>query len=181
MAHMEHFHTERLIARDWTSADVPAAFAIYGRDEVMCWLGPQPRRAVASLEQMRERIEALAARAAARPDYGLWPLELRLSGELVGAILLQPLPNSELVEIGWHLNPDHWGCGYATEAASAAVTLAFGPRDLDRVAAVVDQDNTRSQAVCRRLGMLHRGQTDEYFGQTLEIFELARAQGASTT
>jgi RimJ/RimL family protein N-acetyltransferase len=174
MPHMEHFRTERLTARDWTVADAPAAFAIYGRDEVMRWLGPQPRRVVPSLAQMRERIEAMAERAAARPDYGLWPLEAQPSGELVGAILLQPLPDSELVEIGWQLNPDHWGYGYATEAASGAVALAFGPRGLDRVVAVVDPDNLRSHAVCRRLGMTHRGQTSEYFGLTLELFELAR-------
>lgn len=174
MPRMEHFRTQRLVARDWTVADVTAAFAIYGNDEVTRWLGPQPRRPVDSLAQMRERIEALTARAAARPQYGLWPLELLSSGELVGAILVQPLPDSELVEIGWHLNPEHWGHGYATEAAAAAVTLAFGPRGLDRVVAVVEPANDRSLAVCHRLGMAHRGQTDKYFGLTLELFELVR-------
>jgi hypothetical protein len=43
---MEHFRTTRLIARDWTDGDAQAAFDIYGRDEVMRWLGAQPRRAV---------------------------------------------------------------------------------------------------------------------------------------
>jgi RimJ/RimL family protein N-acetyltransferase len=171
---MEHFRTDRLIARDWRTADAPGAFAIYGRDEVMRWLGPQPRVAVPSLEQMRVRLDAMAERAAIQPDYGLWPLELRASGELVGAVLLQPLPDSEQVEIGWHLNPDHWGHGYATEAARGAVELAFGARGLDRVVAVVDPDNVRSLAVCRRLGMAHLGQTGEFFGLTLELFELTR-------
>src|SRR5580700_9878057 len=94
MAVVDHFRTDRLTARDWTRADVAAAFAIYGRDEVMRWLGAQPRRAVASLQEMTERVDAMAERAAARPDYGLWPLELRLTGEVVGAVLLQPLPGS---------------------------------------------------------------------------------------
>jgi RimJ/RimL family protein N-acetyltransferase len=178
MRHMEHFRTERLTARDWTLPDAPAAFAIYGRDEVMRWLGPKPRRAVPSLAQMRERIEAMAERAAARPDYGLWPLQLRSSGDLVGAVLLQPLPDSELVEIGWHLNPDHWGHGYATEAARGAVTLAFGARGLNRIVAVVDPANLRSRAVCRRLGMVHCGRTSQYFGLTLELFELTLAEVA---
>ena len=43
---MEHFRTTRLIARDWTDGDAQAAFDIYGRDEVMRWLGAQPRRPV---------------------------------------------------------------------------------------------------------------------------------------
>jgi len=171
---VEHFRTERLTARDWTAADTAAAFAIYGQDEVMRWLGAKPRRAVASLAEMAERIELMAERAAARPDYGLWPLELRSAAEVVGAVLLQPLPGSDVVEIGWHLSPPHWGQGLATEAGAGAVALAFGARHLDRVVAVVDPDNVRSLAVCRRLGMTHLGRTSEYFDLTLELFELVR-------
>jgi RimJ/RimL family protein N-acetyltransferase len=178
MGLVDHFRTDRLTARDWTRADVPAAFAIYGRDEVMRWLGPQPRRAVASMAEMGERIDAMAERATTRPGYGLWPLELRSTGEVVGAVLLQPLPGDDIVEIGWHLSPEHWGHGYATEAGRGAVALAFGPRGLDRVVAVVDPDNYRSLAVCKRLDMTHLGQTSEYFGLTLELFELLRPQPA---
>lgn len=174
MPDMEHFRTDRLVARDWTTLDAPSAFAIYGKDEVMRWLGPQPRAVVPSLEQMRVRLDAMAERACAEPNYGLWPLELLSSGELIGAVLLQPLPGSERVEIGWHLNPDSWGNGYATEAARGAASLAFGPRGLDRVVAVVDPDNARSLAVCRRLGMVHLGQTAEFFGLTMELFELTK-------
>jgi RimJ/RimL family protein N-acetyltransferase len=175
---MEHFRTQRLAARDWAVADADAAFAIYGRDEVMRWLGPQPRRVVPSVEAMRERVEAMTAQKRPHPGYGLWPLELLSSGEVVGAILLQPLPGSDLVEIGWHLNPDHWGHGYATEAAAGVIALAFEERDLDRVAAVVDPDNARSLAVCRRLGMTHLGQTTDFYDLTLELFELRRVQRA---
>jgi RimJ/RimL family protein N-acetyltransferase len=175
---VEHFRTGRLIARDWNQADAAGAFAIYGRDDVMRWLGPQPRRAVASVAEMADRIEVMAERAAARPEFGLWPLELRSSGHVIGAALLQPLPDSDVVEIGWHLNPDYWGNGYATEAGAGAIALAFGPRGLDRVVAVVDPDNVRSLAVCHRLGMTRVGQTCEYFGLTLELFELRRQDPA---
>jgi RimJ/RimL family protein N-acetyltransferase len=177
-AGMEHFRTERLAARDWTVADADAAFAIYGRDEVMRWLGPQPRRVVPSVGAMRERIESMTARSRAAPGYGLWPLALLSSGDVIGAVLLQPLPGSEVVEIGWHLNPGHWGHGYATEAGRGVVTLAFGPRDLDRVVAVVEPANVRSLAVCRRLGMTHLGQANDYYGLTLELFELRRDERA---
>jgi RimJ/RimL family protein N-acetyltransferase len=179
---MEHFGTPRLVARDWTAEDAQAAFDIYGRDEVMRWLGTQPRRPMASLDQMRERLDRMIARGEDQPGYGLWALELRGTGQVVGAVLMQPLPGGDgEVEIGWHLNPDHWGRGYATEAGRGAIGLAFGPDQagqvrirLDRVVAVVDPDNARSQAVCRRLDMNHLGQTDRYYGLTLELFELSR-------
>jgi RimJ/RimL family protein N-acetyltransferase len=196
MSGVEHFRTDRLTARDWSAGDDAAAYAIYGRDDVMRWLGPQPRRPVGSLTEMTERIEVMAARAAARPEFGLWPLELRSTGQVVGAVLLQPLPDgdsaggqppepgTEVVEIGWHLNPDHWGRGYATEAGGGAIALAFSARDLDRVVAVAEPANGASLAVCRRLGMTHLGQTSQYFGLTLELFELVRGQdqgGADAT
>jgi RimJ/RimL family protein N-acetyltransferase len=177
---MEHFTTARLVARDWTADDAEAAFDIYGRDEVMRWLGAQPRRPVPSLTAMRERLARMIKQARERPEYGLWPVVLRTTGELIGAVVLQPLPGDDgEVEVGWHLNPDHWGNGYATESGRGAIALAFGPwragaEPLDRVLAVVDSDNTRSQAVCRRLGMTHLGQSDRYYGETLEVFRLRR-------
>jgi RimJ/RimL family protein N-acetyltransferase len=191
---MEHFTTARLTARDWTPADAEAAFAIYGRDEVTRWLGPQPREPVPSLVHMRQVLDRRIARSREQPDYGLWALELRATGQVVGAVLLAPLPeDSTIVEIGWHLNPDYWGEGYATEAGRGVIALAFG---LDRVGpdqigpdlasrpgrpvlasvlALVDPDNVRSRNVCQRLGMRHRGQTSRYYGLALDHFELTRA------
>jgi RimJ/RimL family protein N-acetyltransferase len=192
---VDHFTTARLIARDWTATDLEAAFAIYGRDEVTRWIGPQPRRPVASLAQMRQILDRRIAGAREQPHYGLWAVELRATGQVVGAVLLSPLPgDNTAVEIGWHLNPDYWGAGYATEAGRGAVGLAYGldragPEcvgpalanrparpALDSVQALVDSGNIRSWNVCRRLGMRHLGQTSQHYGLTLELFELNRAE-----
>ncbi|HTX85289.1 MAG TPA: GNAT family N-acetyltransferase [Streptosporangiaceae bacterium] len=198
---MEHFTTARLTARDWTPADLEASFAIYGRDEVTRWLGPQPRRPVETLAQMQQVLDRRIAHGREQHHYGLWALELRATGQVVGAVLLSPLPEEDprpgqdtAVEIGWHLNPDHWGAGYATEAGRGAFALAFGLNRvgndgvgpvmasrparpvLDRVHALVDPDNIRSWNVCRRLGMRHLGQTGRYFGLALGLFELTRAE-----
>jgi RimJ/RimL family protein N-acetyltransferase len=191
---MEHFRTGRLIARDWVPGDVQAAFDIYGRDEVARWLGAQPRRPVSSLAQMSERLDVVIQRSREEPDFGRWAIELRTgpnAGAVVGAVLLSRLPGADgQVEIGWHLNPEHWGSGYATEAGRGAIGLAFGLNrvgperveldlavgraPLNQVIALVDPDNDRSRAVCRRLGMTHLGQTDRYYGLALELFELDR-------
>jgi RimJ/RimL family protein N-acetyltransferase len=206
---MEHFRTTRLIARDWTDGDAQAAFDIYGRDEVMRWLGAQPRRRVPSLTHMRERLDLMIQRAHDEPEYGLWAVALRTgpaAGAVVGAVLLSRLPGENGdVEIGWHLNPDYWGNGYATEAGRGVVGLAFGLEQvgpesveldavpagpgsaapvsggapLDRVIALVDPDNARSLAVCGRLGMTHLARTDSYYGLPLELFELVCADAVS--
>jgi RimJ/RimL family protein N-acetyltransferase len=73
------------------------------------------------------------------------------------------------VEVGWHLHPDSWGHGYATEAARGAIAKGFA-EGLDEIFAVVRPDNKRSLAVCRRLGLTHLGRTDRWYGQALELF-----------
>jgi RimJ/RimL family protein N-acetyltransferase len=182
---VQYFSTERLTTRDWRTEDGPAAFAIYGDERVARWLGSHPRRPVGSLEEMQRGVDRRVRAQAEQPSrYGLWPIELSATGEMIGAILLSPLPADEPdaesadVEIGWHLNPAHWGNGYATEAAEGVIALAFGDvYRLSRVQALTDPDNVRSQAVCRRLGMTHLGQTDRYYGTTLELFELISNRG----
>jgi len=59
------------------------------------------------------------------------------------------------VEIAWRLAFDHWGQGYATEAASAAIAEGFASFDLQEVIAVTSVDNRRSRAVMERLRMTH--------------------------
>ena len=92
----------------------------------------------------------------------------------MGTVLLVPLGGGTAgeVEVGWHLHPDHWGNGYATEAASGAIArgLAAG---LPEVLAVVRPENAASQAVCRRLGMQARGLSERYYGTALEVFSAA--------
>lgn len=99
---------------------------------------------------------------------------------LAGTLLLKSIPASgaELplqpsgdTEIGWHFHPDHWGKGYATEAAAAVLAYAF-KNGVPKVVAVTNPANTASQRVCTRIGLLHRGRTSRYYNALCELFEL---------
>jgi RimJ/RimL family protein N-acetyltransferase len=176
---VEHYRTDRLVVRDWAQADVQEALGIYGRPEVTGWLGAPPMKPVESLEAMTAGVRRMITRNQERPGFGLWPVQRRDDGAVVGAILLSPVPGADPaaepdVEIGWHFNPDFWGHGYATEAALGVIKLAFEGRGLDRVIAVVYPGNSRSLALCRRLGMVHHGRTSRYYGVELELFSLSR-------
>lgn len=163
--------TERLVIRPWTEHDAEALLDIYSRWEVARWLGAEPQ-AMETLDQAVRRAERWASFSEADPTYGVWCLSLRESGVPVGTVLLLPLAGGQAdgeVEVGWHLHPDHWGHGYATEAARAAIRRGVHA-GLDQVLAVVNPDNHPSQAVCRRLGMEHVGRTDRYYGVPLEVF-----------
>lgn len=190
---VEHFWTTRLVVRDWTTADVEACFAIYSRPEVARWTSATPSRPVASLEEMLQMLERRTQRSHEYSYYGMWAVQLRDTGQVVGSALLRPVRNSPSdVEVGWHLNPSYWGFGYATEVGRGLIALAFGldhvGRErvgpevaarrtrpvLDRVKAFVEPDNVRSKAVCHRLAMTHLGQV-LHDGTVLEVFEVARS------
>jgi RimJ/RimL family protein N-acetyltransferase len=54
---VELTRTPRLTLRHWEEADLAAFFGLYSRDDVMRWLGPHPRRAVATADEARERLD----------------------------------------------------------------------------------------------------------------------------
>ena len=105
---------------------------------------------------------------------GSWPLFEKATDELVGTVLLKPLPDSDKIEVGWHVARDCWGRGYATEAGRAALMHGFDNLGLDTIYAIVDPENTPSIRVTERLGMRHLGRTSDFHNQSLEFFSIRR-------
>jgi ribosomal-protein-alanine N-acetyltransferase len=145
--------TARLLLRPWRAADA-AAFARLSADSaVMEFLIPLPDHAAA---------EAWVARALdhwRRHGFGQWVVEIPGEAEFAGVVGLARVayeaPFTPAVEIAWRLAPAHWGRGYATEAARAALDYGFGKLGLDQIVAVTVPANWRSRGVMKRLGMSH--------------------------
>jgi RimJ/RimL family protein N-acetyltransferase len=171
---MELLRTDRLLLRHWDEADLGAFFDLYSRAEVARWLGAHPRRPLATAAEARQRLARWHSveRGLAAP-LGLWAVVPcaagMLPGQPVGTVLLLPLSDDDgptgLVEVGWHLHPQHQGQGLATEAARALLALA-AKAGIDEVLALTDLDNTASQRVAARLGMTGEGVTERWFGLT---------------
>jgi RimJ/RimL family protein N-acetyltransferase len=175
---VELLRTSRILLRHWEEDDLPAYFDIYSRWEVMRWLGVRPRRAVRDLDEAAARLARWHERETdLDTPLGLWalvPIESAASTSgPVGTVLLLPLHDgaglTDYTEIGWHLHPDYQGRGLVTEAARALLCAAIDA-GLTRVLALTDPDNTRSQAVARRLDMADEGLTDRWFGLVTRQF-----------
>jgi RimJ/RimL family protein N-acetyltransferase len=163
----ELLRTPRLRLRAWTTgpADVARLTDIYGRDEVTRWIGGPPKVSPAELPVRWAAITEADAR------FGCWAIEPG-DGVPAGTVLFKPLPNGVgEVEVGWHLHPDCWGHGYATEAARAVVERGF-ELGLPEVYAVVRPGNEPSLAVCRRLGMQPLGRMRRWYDVEVEAFRL---------
>ena len=172
---MELLRTPRLLLRHWEESDLPAFYDLYSRDDVMRWLGSHPRRTLATLDEARERLARWRARGRdLDPPLGLWAVVPLVPGTPspppAGTVPLVPLSDADgLIEVGWHLHPQHPGQGFATEAAGALLAAA-ATTWVGEVLALTDLDNARSQAVAARLGMSDEGTTDRWFGLTARQF-----------
>ena len=181
---VELLRTRRLLLRHWGESDLPAFFGLYSREDVTRWLGPHPRRALATPEEAHERLCRWRARERGLdPPLGLWAMvpltpltPLYQQPGPVGTILLMALADAGgptgLIEVGWHLHPQHQGRGLATEAAEA-ILAAAAKAGIGQVLALTDPDNIASQAVAGRLGMRDEGITQRWFGLTARQYRKA--------
>ena len=160
--------TARLRLRPWTTCrdDLARLVDLYGRAEVTRWLGGTPSVTPVEL------VARWRAVAEADDRFGVWALERADTAAVAGTVLLKPLPDGVgEVEVGWHLHPDSWGRGYATEAARAVITRGF-EAGLPEVYAVVRPCNAASVAVCTRLGMTPLGRMRRWYDVELDAFRL---------
>lgn len=171
----EQIRTQRLVVRDWTDDDAPAALAVYGHPDVARWLVPEVGK-VSDESDMRAALRDWAEwTRTAQAGLGYWAVVHAGTGAVIGGVSAHLLPVDEHdVELGWQFAPEHWGHGYAVEAGRAVVERAFA-NDVDEVFALVRPTNRRAAATARRLGMTWVGETDKYHGLRLDIFRLRSA------
>jgi RimJ/RimL family protein N-acetyltransferase len=144
--------TERLLLRPLTALDADALLAYRGRADVCRYVPFEPM----TREVINERMASQWARTELTAEGQALTLgvEVAETGELVGDVVL--FWHSSLHaggEIGYVLNPDFRGRGYATEAANAILRLGFEALGLHRIVARIAEGNESSVRLARRLGM----------------------------
>ena len=143
--------TARLRLRRWKANDL-APFAALNADPRVMEFYPDVLT--------RQESNAVAGRIQegfAGHGFGLWALEIPGVAEFGGFVGLS-VPRFEAaftpcVEVGWRLAAEHWGHGYASEAASAVLVYGFDELKLPEIVSFTATQNLRSQAVMRRIGM----------------------------
>jgi RimJ/RimL family protein N-acetyltransferase len=145
--------TDRLRLRRWVAADLAPFAAMNADPRVTEYL---------RMSASRAESDALAAEIAAHFDrhgFGPWAVEVAGVAPFAGFVGLA-VPRFEAhftpcVEIAWRLAAEHWGHGYATEGARAALAFGFQTIGLDEIVSFTVPANLRSQRVMARIGMAH--------------------------
>ena len=89
-------------------------------------------------------------------------VELRETGELVGAITINPQEQHKRASLGYWCAVSHWGRGYATEAVRAVIDYGFRDLALNRVHADCHGDNPASRRVLEKAGLTYEGRLRQH-------------------
>jgi RimJ/RimL family protein N-acetyltransferase len=145
--------TDRLLLRQWRESDLAPWAALSADPEVMRYFPSTHTR------EDSESLARLFAAGIAERGWGLWAVEVVGGAPFIGFVGLN-VPGFEAhftpaVEVGWRLAREHWGHGYATEGARAAVAFGFDELGLEEIVSFTTEGNARSRRVMERLGMTH--------------------------
>jgi len=164
--------TDRLLIRSWCESDRQPLFELNQDPEVMEFLGPPLSRYQS--DQLVDRFVSEQEIS----GYCPWVVELSQSGEFVGFVGLQSVPDYlnfvNGLEVVWRLKSKFWGLGLATEAAHAALRIGFGSLGLAQVVSMTSKLNVRSQRVMQRLGISHN-EDDDFKHPAVDVESRLRA------
>jgi len=139
--------------REFTLDDAADSLCVVGDDRVTRFLSFDSR----NLEQARSTISGAIDRRKLSPrsEYYL-AITKSENDKLIGFARLG-LSGVKAAKLGYAIAADHWGNGYATDAASAMLAFGFGRLGLHRVTAAIGPENTASITVVTRLGFTREG------------------------
>jgi RimJ/RimL family protein N-acetyltransferase len=146
--------TARLVLREINEGDFAALCALYADPEIRRFEGP-----ALDAPEIRRRLQAILAGQVSQPRAAFClAITLPPDEELHGLVTLSLIhPDIREYEIGWTVQRQDWGKGYATEAAQALLRLAFTRLNAHRVIALCQPENGASLRVMEKLGMQREG------------------------
>ncbi len=152
--------TPRLLIRSFVPQDARALHErVFGDPEAMKFI---PRGASPSLERTRASVERFI-RHEIEHGFGLWAVELKQTGELIGDCgLFHVQGTGPEVEVAYHFGKPWWGQGIATEAAIACLRFGFAECGLDEIIAICFPEHVASRRVMEKAGMRFVGPARYY-------------------
>ncbi len=160
--------SDRLILRMFREEDLEAYAKLTANPEVMRFLGGKTFDRLEAWRHMAFLLGHWHLRG-----YGLWAVEEKASGNLVGRIGFLNPAEWPGFELGWTLAREYWGRGYATEGARRALKYGFNELDRPHIISLIHPDNNSSIRVAERLGEKVEGKT-QLLGHEVLLYGIDR-------
>lgn len=150
MAILPELETERLSLRRFRLEDAPHVVELLNQPSFLANIGDRGVRNVDDAHRyLREGPMAMYEKY----GFGLWRVARRSDDVFVGMCGLLKRDILPAVDVGYAFLPEHWGQGYAFEAASATIELGARRFGLDRIIGVVSDHNAASIRVLEKAGL----------------------------
>lgn len=166
---MTTIQTERLVLRAFRAEDLDAYAGMCADPDVVRYVGTPFSRAESWLH-----IATMLGHWQLR-GYGMWAVEERDGGAMVGRIGFYEPEGWPGMELGWMLARSHWGRGLATEGAHAALAFAFGVLRKPHVISLIRSENAASLRVAEKLGERLEGRSQALGGEAL-VYGIRQAE-----
>ena len=141
--------TARLRLRELTVADAPFILRLLNEPSFIENIGD---RGVRTVEDARVYIENGPVASYIRFGFGLYLVELSLSGEPIGICGILQRDNLPDPDLGYAFLPPYWKHGYARESAAAVRHYARAELGLGRLLAITNPANAGSIRLLEKLG-----------------------------
>lgn len=144
----------RLMVRRFTIDDLDLVARLLGDPAVTTYLGGVKDRAGAEVTLRTRALDYYGQ----HPGLGMWATVERASGVMVGFHVLNHIKGEPDIQVGYALFQEAWGRGYATEMAVRLLEYGFRDLALPQIVAITNLDNTVSQRVLLKAGLVRRGE-----------------------
>ncbi|MBX7165012.1 MAG: GNAT family N-acetyltransferase [Pirellulales bacterium] len=141
--------TARLVMREFVEADLDGYAGILADEEAMRYIGD----GTTADRNDAWRSMAMVLGHWQLRGFGLWAVERKDTGRFIGRIGLHRPEGWPGLEAGWIVAREHWGQGFAPEAARAAVQWGFEVLGAPRLISLIRPANHASIRVAEKLGM----------------------------
>jgi len=163
--------TERLILREWRNDDFEWFVRLQADEEVKRFIGGVQNR-IDSWRTFAGTIGHWYLRG-----HSFWIVERKSDGARLGSLGVIRHETWPGLEVGWNLERQYWGNGYASEGAALAQDWAFATQPVDKVISCIDAENVNSQRVAKKLGNVKGAPVTMTMGGetfTVDVWELTR-------
>jgi len=173
--YLDGAETERLKIRQLIMSDVDTWALFFNNNPSLDYLGLD--LSLDSDTQAKDWIERQLWRYE-NGKFGHHALIEKSTNRFIGqcGLLTQELDGLEVIEIGYHILPEFWGKGYATEAAQLFRNFAFENKICQSLVSIIDVRNKASQRVAEKNGML-KGPQVKYYDLDVFIYRINKPIG----
>lgn len=141
--------SERLYFRKLTNDDAPEVLKLRGNTETMKFI---PRPLLTNIDEALAHIKMINDKIDENTDIN-WAVTEKSSDKCIGIMgFYRTQPEHYRTELGYMIQPEHWGKGYVTEAVQTLLNFAFNSLNFHSVEAIIDARHIASERVLQKSG-----------------------------